>query len=352
MDLFEELESMAVNAADDHDVEIEPSEEEITRWQTLFAYSYPEAVEQIKNRKSDYSRIRVSDDHWNTVRSQKEADGYSREAYEHWITTGSQSKPFHGEPKPIQDSDSRARSSYLIRLEGVLNAPRSIQEAANLTSPPRIVHGTSEAGDATSETRDVDFCIIDGNAKQTIETWLSQQKSPFRPTFVRVSKAKKDVDPNSIHPTLGLESTLPQHRYSSEPGRGFDTTLPQNRDSSSGKRSPVLQDEYPVWYFFYGTLADPAILARTLSLPEAETPLLVPASISGGQIKTWNGKYHALVDGGSGDHVRGSAYKVTSKEREDDLRLYETDSYEVVRCRVRMAGGSVPGLTFRFVASL
>ena len=349
MDLFEELESMAVNAADDYDVEMEPSEREITRWQALFAYSYPEAVEQIKNQKSDYSRIRVSDDHWNTVRSQKEADGYSREAYEHWIMTGSQSKPFHDEPKSIQGSDSRAKSSYLIRLEGVLNTPQSIREAANLTSPPRIVHGTSEARDATSQTRDVDFCIIDGNAKQSIETWLSQQKSTFRPTFVRVSKAQKDFDPNSIHPTLGLESTLPQHRYPSEPGRCFDT---QHRGSSSGKRSPVLQDEYPVWYFFYGTLADPAILARTLSLPEAEIPLLVPASISGGQIKTWNGKYNALVDGRSGDHVRGSAYQVTSKEREDDLRLYETDKYEVVRCRVRMAGGTVQGLTFRFVASL
>ena len=265
---------------------------------------------------------------------------------------GSQSKPLHGEPESTQGSDSRAKSSYLIGLEGILGTLQSIQEAADLALPPRIVHATSEARNAASETRNIDFCVIDGNAKQSVETWLSQQKSTFRPTFVRVPKAKKDLDPISIYPTLGLESTLPQHRYSSEPVISMDTILPQHRELSSGTTCPVLQNEYPVWYFFYGTLADPASLTRALSLPEVETPLLVPASISGGQIKMWKGKYKALVDGASGDHVHGSAYKVTSREQEDDLRLYETDNYEVVRCRVRMAGQMVQGLTFRFVASL
>ena len=78
MDLFEELESIALNAADDCDVESEQFEAEIQRWQTLFTYSYSEAVEQIKSQKSDYSRCRVSNDHWDLVRSQKEPQGYSR----------------------------------------------------------------------------------------------------------------------------------------------------------------------------------------------------------------------------------------------------------------------------------
>lgn len=63
MNLFNELDGMAVNAADDCGVEFEPSEEDVMRWKTLFAYSYAETFEKIKNQKSDYSRERVSNDH-------------------------------------------------------------------------------------------------------------------------------------------------------------------------------------------------------------------------------------------------------------------------------------------------
>jgi hypothetical protein len=69
-------------------------------------------------------------------------------------------------------------------------------------------------------------------------------------------------------------------------------------------------------------------------------------------IKTWAGKYQALVDGPLHAGVAGSAYEVASKENEDALRSYETDSYEVVRCTISMNGHSVQGCTFRFVGSL
>ena len=324
---------MAVNATDDCDSELEPSEEQITSWQRLFGYSYPQAVEQIKNQKSDYSRYRVSNHHWDLVRSQKEAQGYSRDAYEHWIKTAGRSEHSHSQSNSIQHTDlsgPRAHSSYLVLLDGVLNTPKSIQDAARLSEPPRTVQ-------ATSETQDAVFCSVDGKTKRSIEIWLSQQKSTFRPTFVRLSKARKDLAPDSIYPTLGLESTLPQHRHSSGPS--FNSDFPTR---------PVLQDEYPVWYFFYGTLADSVFLGRLLSLPEAESPVLVPASISGGLIKTWQGKYKALVNGCSTDHVHGSAYKVTSREREDALLIYETENYEVTRCLISMGKQRVQGLTFRF----
>ena len=333
---------MAVNATDECDVDLEPSEEEITRWQTLFAHSYSEAVEQIKDQKSDYSRYRVSNDHWDLVRSQKEAQGYCREAYEHWIEKGGQSATSHSEPG-LLTLLSRPECSYLILLEGILSTPKSIQAAANLSEPPRAVQ-------AASETQDAVFCSIDSNTKQSIEIWLSQQKSTFRPIFVRLSKAKKDLASISIYPTLGVESTLPQHRYSSDPS--FDPTLPQYRGSSSRTSRPVQQNDYPVWSFFYGTLADPALLTRLLSLPETEPPTLVPASIPGGLVKTWQAKYKALVDGDSTDYVHGSAYEVTSREREEALLFYETEKYEVVRCCITMANQTVQGLTFRFVGSL
>ena len=344
MDLVAELESMATNAAEDCDIEFEPSDEEIQRWRALFAYSYSEAVEQIKSQKGDYSRCRISDEHWDLVKLEKEAQGYSRDAYEHWIGVGGRLDSSLGEsPKHGDDYLLQAKSLYLVLLEGILSTPKCIQEAANLSEPPHTVQGASE-------TRDAVFCKIDGSVKQSIETWLSQKKSTFRPTFVRVSKAKKDLDPDSIHPTLGLESTLPHHRFSS--GSSSTMTVTQHEGSTNRTICPVHQDEYPVWYFFYGTLADPAVLTHLLSLPETEPPVLIPASISGGSIKSWKGRYKALVDGASTDYVYGSAYVVTSREHEDALLTYETEKYEVVRCCIRMRNEMVQGLTFRFVGDL
>ena len=322
MDLSEELENMAANVAEES--KSEHNEEEIARWQQLFSYTYSEALEQIMNQRNDYSRCKVSDDLWDLVKPEMEAQGYSREAYEHRLKKDS--------TQPTNIATSQANATYLVLLQGMIDTPEKIQAAAKLPEPPHTVHASSE-----TKTEDSVFCRIDGTTKQALETWLSQQTSPFKPLFIRVSKAKKDLAATSIHPTLGKDSTLPQHRLS------FSEKTP----------SPTpLQDEFPVWYFFYGTLADSSILTRILSLSETETPLLVPATISRGIVKKWRHKYNALVDGADTDYVLGSAYRVTTKEREEALLLYETEMYEVVRCAIVMESGVVEGLTFRFVGSL
>lgn len=316
------------------------------RWQNSFGHSYPEAVEHMKDQKSNFIRHRMSNDHWDLVRSQKEAEGFTRKAYEHWIQKGSQSAVSCGEGKPRNSYMPPGESSYLVLLGGVLDTPEKIQGVANLPKPPQAIQAASEDGDAL-------FCRVNGHVKQCIKTWLSHQKTTFKPTFIRLSKAKKDLAVDSIYPTLGSESTLPQHRQQSSSLTSFDVTLPQQRDSvPNAPFPPVRQDEYPVWYFFYGTLADSDLLARLLSLPEAEPPDLVSASISEGMIKSWNGKYNALVDGTDNDYVHGSAYEVASKENEEALMLYETEKYEVVRCCITMASHMVQGLTFRFAGSL
>ena len=55
MDLFEELENVATNATGHQDADDEPTEQEISRWQTLFGYSFSEAVTRLKSQKSDLS---------------------------------------------------------------------------------------------------------------------------------------------------------------------------------------------------------------------------------------------------------------------------------------------------------
>lgn len=326
MDPFEELEKMAFNAADEQgsDSTQEPSAAQISRWQRLFSCPYSDAADRIKHLRSDLSRIRVSDEHWEMVRHQREAEGYDREAYEHEIQLGGKMlcKSSYIQGQVLKASAPRA-SAFLVILEGPLDTPVKVQEAAEMSTIPHLIKGTGGTGETT-------FCRIDGNAKEAILGWLSKHSS-FRPTFIRLSKAKKDLSIDSIYPALGLDSTLPQNR--------LDNT-----------RCSPAQDEYPVWYFFYGTLGDPEVLSRILSLPDNETPDLRPAKIMRGIIRTWGGKYKALIDASESGYTDGWAYKVASEIEEEALLYYETEKYEVVRCEIMVPGEKqgVRGCTFRF----
>jgi len=90
MDLLSELENMASNVMDDSDAgpELELSDSKITRWQLLFCYTRAEAISRIERHRNNFSRERISHEHWEMVRCAKEADGYDREAYEHEIELG------------------------------------------------------------------------------------------------------------------------------------------------------------------------------------------------------------------------------------------------------------------------
>lgn len=352
MDLLHELETMAVNIEDECNIEYtRPAEDEIARWQRLFSYSYVEALEKIINEKNNFARSRVSDDLWTLLRTDKEAQGYSREAFEHEIGSRPNNPTrIHPQQPTITGgvSTSRTDPMYLVLLSGgPFTSAQQIQTVASLPSPPSTYSATSE------ETGDSHlFCRITHSTKETLQSWLARENPSFAPTFIRVSQARKDLASMSLYPTLGIDSTLPQHRLSSS--------------SSSSSSPPIdpsmspMQDEYPVYYFFYGTLADPLFLAQVLSLPEGEEneekeiPILKPAHVTGGVLrKTCGGKYLALVDGAATDRVSGFAYKVTTREREEALRIYETEVYEVVRCAITIKGeeGIVRGLSFRFIGS-
>lgn len=118
------------------------------------------------------------------------------------------------------------------------------------------------------------------------------------------------------------------------------------------------RDEFPVYYFFYGTLVNTTTLQCLLGhLDGPDTQYeLHPASITGGILRTWgSGKYKALTDGPSTAVVRGAAFLVASEEHENALRSCETGVYEVVRCRIVLdsqEGGFVDGCTFRYVGTL
>jgi hypothetical protein len=191
-----------------------------------------------------------------------------------------------------------------------------VQHIAALAAEPNFSVGADDAGESTS------FDIVDGSAKDAITEELG---GSFAPTFVRHSVARKALSNTSRYPKLGIGTTLPQHRLDED-------TRPR-------------QLEYPVPYFFYGTLAEPERLQQLLGLEEE--PRLEEASVLGGALIEWAGKYKTLVDAEGDARVDGWAYVVRSKEEEDGLRYYETDKYEVVRCTTGTADGECRGLTFR-----
>jgi hypothetical protein len=172
--------------------------------------------------------------------------------------------------------------------------------------------------------------------------WLvAQSEQNFTPVIVPEGKAYKELSAESRYPTLGKDMTLPQHR-------------PQvpHLLKTCPEFAPT-QHQYPVWYFFYGTLGSVSKLRSLLSLPEDPTPALHEATTTGGTLETWgDGKYFALVDGPQTNRIEGLAYGVMSEDHEDALRKYETAAYEVVRCRIEMRGRVVQGCIFRFVGKI
>jgi hypothetical protein len=107
------------------------------------------------------------------------------------------------------------------------------------------------------------------------------------------------------------------------------------------------KSEYPVQYFFCGTLADPARLERLFGVSIDELSPLRPAVLLDGRVRTWAGNYKALVDEPEA-LVNGVACACTSVDQEDALRVYEGDAYEVVAARLIMDGQGMVGRTFRF----
>ncbi|KAL9023941.1 MAG: hypothetical protein Q9196_006869 [Gyalolechia fulgens] len=321
MDLLQHLEELAVGV-NRSEQEREPTADDLVRWNSLFGYSSSESLNIIASIRANINIHRLSDEHWDMIKALKESEGYDRESYEHqlqlWSTNPSR-------PSRLQVSSST--SSYIFKLEGPFADIESLQHLVGVSSAEARV-GYGDDGRA-------DFARVDGITKRVIEEWLESQSPPltYRPTFIRLSQSPKDLSNVSSHPTIGIDSSLPQHRM-------------RDLNQSFFPR----QTEYPVWYFFYGTLTDPDTLQKCISI--SYLPNLIPASIKGGRLRSWRRKYNALIDGPADAEVDGYAYRVESSDHEDSLRFRETQAYEVVRCHISLnvegVKEAIQGLTFRF----
>jgi hypothetical protein len=103
-------------------------------------------------------------------------------------------------------SPAQARSVYLVKLEGPISTAASVQIAGSLPTVPEPYQGSSDEGNTS-------FCKVTGQTKLAIENWISKQRGPiFRPLFVPVGMAYKELSSQSLYPTLGKDTILPHFR--------------------------------------------------------------------------------------------------------------------------------------------
>ncbi|TQV96414.1 hypothetical protein V2A60_003183 [Cordyceps javanica] len=327
MDLLSACESLAANvmeykATDASDLHI--PESDIERWRFLFEMTRAEAIEEITNWRLDFGRESLSQDAWEALKGSKSAAGFNKESYEYNLARGRKLK---------QDTvtSSGDTGMYLLRIQEPFPSVQTIQHLLN-TNKVEIVTGLDDEG------RSVQFCYMTAQMKSLLEHNLATSgNNHLRPSFLRVSIARKNLSDSSRYPTLGIDSTFPQYRA----------------QAMTESFRPA-QNEYPVRYFFYGTLADRAVLARILGIENAGIISYEHATVRRGALTSWANRYKGLVDGDEDDEVEGKVYWVKCREDEEALRIYETAKYEVVRCIVHLQSEAKTcmGLTFRLLQDI
>lgn len=303
-------------------------EQTVQQWCKLFAYTSSEAEEAIIAQRAELGRQQISQELWHDIAAEKVAQGYDKEAYEHELWRQGRSRGSYAISNPVMASPKLDGTWGLVLQPGPLSSVEAVKTALETSKALPVTGGTNEDGESAG------MVLLTGYEKQSLSRWLQGRGGSFRPIWTKINIAAKVFDESSRHATLGRDATMPQFRFGAPPDR----------------ESIMQQDQYTVWYFFYGTLMEPDILGHQIGVA-LDAIKLQKAVVFGGRLTTW-GAYRALIDGEAGDSVKGAALLIQSQAWEDALRAYETSAYEVVRCKIHLDSGvAVHGRTFRFVDS-
>jgi len=137
----------------------------------------------------------------------------------------------------------RVEASYLLRLENPFPTPRDIANILGLSRVPQLENGITEDGEAS-------FCRLSQSNINALGPCVKKHHPHQKFTKIRISLAYKN---HGELPLLGRDATLPHH-------------LPHFLVSPA--RQLVLK--YPIHYFFYGTLTNPARLEWLFGVPASE----------------------------------------------------------------------------------
>lgn len=176
-----ELEALAGNAYNpnlpEDDTPPEPISTTIARWNKLFKIPGDDAIDRIMEHRNNLTRMRISDEHWEAVRTAKESQGYDREAYEYELDLQKR-KANIGNLVPV-DEEAESSVTFLVELSGPLESLEVMQRAAGLDKAPKTVDGWS-----VEERREVEMCVVGSKEKRAILQWAAEQGGGFEPTIL------------------------------------------------------------------------------------------------------------------------------------------------------------------------
>jgi hypothetical protein len=191
--LHQALEELAGNAYNPDDVPLtssnaEPISTTIARWHRLFGISEDDAIDLIMAHRNNLTRIRISNDHWEAIRSTQEVIGYDREAYEYELELQKRKANL---PTFVSAGDEGTGSNltYLVELGGVLDSPQTVQHAAGMSNVPEVVGGWS-----VEDQRKVQLCSIDVEGKTALLRWASVSAAGFEPTILVNPKSMRQQE--------------------------------------------------------------------------------------------------------------------------------------------------------------
>lgn len=142
--LQHELESLASNAYNPDgpstSSQPEPISATISRWNRLFNIPGDDAVDRIMEHRNNLTRTRVSDEHWDAVRADKEGQGYDREAYEYELEMQKRMANLVN-LLPVAEGEAEERMTFLVELSGPLGTVDAVQRAAGMGEAPEVVGG-------------------------------------------------------------------------------------------------------------------------------------------------------------------------------------------------------------------
>ncbi|TKA64018.1 hypothetical protein B0A55_09808 [Friedmanniomyces simplex] len=185
-----ELEAMAGNATtaerhDDDTKTAEPISTTMARWQHLFNLSPDSAVEAIMAHRQNLTRMRISNEHWEAIRSDQEARGHDRESYEHELALQKKKALLPSVMLAAAEATTVGTVTYLVELRGPLGSAEIVRKVAGMETVPVEV-----AGRSVEEGRELRLCCVDEKAKRAILQWASERGAGYEPIIL--------VDPRSM----------------------------------------------------------------------------------------------------------------------------------------------------------
>ena len=130
----EDLVSNILRDSDDNTI----TDADIERWQDIFSFTPSEAINEIREWRSNFARPTISDQTWSAVKYNFEPDGYDKEAYEY----ATANRRFHSTVPSYQKgksvSDTGQASMFLVKLEGPFADAESLRDFAMLPATPLL----------------------------------------------------------------------------------------------------------------------------------------------------------------------------------------------------------------------